>query len=150
MRLAAQQLPPEPGQSAPDFVLKSLAGDVIRLADLAGRPVLVNFWASWCKPCQMEMPAIIAAYHAHQEARLAVLAVNLRDQEQRQDVRRFVANLPLPFPVLLDVKGNVRMRHGLIAVPTTVFVDSGGVIRSIQPGPLTEATLSRGLALILP
>ena len=135
---------------APDFELRTLDGQIVRLSESRGRPVLVNFWASWCDPCRSEMPTIVAAYDEHRAAGLVVLAVNLRDQERDRDVRRFVEEFQLPFPVLLDARGTVRRRYRLRAVPTTVFIDTTGVVRIIHPGPLTTEALGRGLAEILP
>jgi thiol-disulfide isomerase/thioredoxin len=139
-----------PGLAAPQFTLKTLAGPGASLSDYAGRPVLINFWASWCKPCRGEMPDIVAAYQAHQETGLEVLAINLTDQEGMKDVRKFVAELHMPFPVLLDDKGRVRRLYALIGVPTSVFIGSDGVVRVVNPGPITKETLERGLAAILP
>ncbi len=141
---------PSPSAPAPDFTLRTLAGDSARLSALRGRPVLVNFWASWCKPCRFEIPAIVEAYAIHRDVGLAVLAVNLRDQERERDVRRFVEEHQLPFPVPLDTKGKVRRGYRLRAIPTTLFIDTAGVIQLIHPGPLTAEALERGLAAILP
>jgi thiol-disulfide isomerase/thioredoxin len=139
-----------PGLGAPQFTLQTLAGPGASLSDYEGRPVLINFWASWCKPCRSEMPDIIAAYQAHQGTGLAVLAINLTDQEGMKDVRRFVAEFHMPFPVLLDEKGRVRRLYALVGVPTSVFIGSDGVVRVVNPGPITKETLERGLAEILP
>jgi len=146
--LAAQR--PDVGTAAPDFTLRTLAGDTVRLSALRGRPVLVNFWASWCGPCRSEMPAIIEVHRAHGDAGLTVLAVNLRDQERERDVRRFVDELRIPFAVPLDARGKVRRAYRLRAVPTTVFIDTAGVIRMVRPGPLTPEALGQGLTAILP
>jgi peroxiredoxin len=137
------------GHPAPDFTLKTQAGDRVRLSDLRGQPVLVNFWASWCKPCEAEMPYIVAAYDSLRDRGLTVLAVNLSDQERSKDVRRFVDSFKLAFPVLLDEQGQVRELYELATVPTTVFVDSGGVVRRLVLGPLSPETLARGLTMIL-
>jgi len=134
---------------APDIQLNVLGGGRARLAELRGRPVVVNFWASWCTPCRSELPAIIEAYQTHRERGLAVLAVNLTDQEKRSDIQRFVAELQIPFPVLLDERGRTRRRYGLISLPTTVFVDSAGLVRGVHSGPITRRELSRGLAGML-
>ena len=135
---------------APAFTLTTLTGNPANLSDYKGRPVLINFWASWCKPCRGEMPDIVAAYQAHQETGLAVLAINLTDQEGMKDVRKFVAEFQMPFPVLLDEKGRVRRLYALIGVPTSVFIGSDGVVRLVNPGPITSEALQRGLAEILP
>jgi hypothetical protein len=78
-----------------------------------------------------------------------VLAVNLSDQERSKDVRRFVDSFKLAFPVLLDEQGQVRELYELATVPTTVFVDSGGVVRRLVLGPLSPEMLARGLTMIL-
>lgn len=144
--LSAQTL----GSPAPAFTLKTLVGGTVSLSDYAGRPVFLNFWASWCKPCRGEMSDIVAAYDAHQEQRLQVLAINLTDQERMTDARKFADELHLPFPVLLDEKGKVRKRYALRGVPTSVFIDAQGIVRLVNPGPITSETIQRGLAEILP
>ena len=144
--LAAQAV----GSPAPDFTLKTLAGGTASFSDYARRPVLVNFWASWCTPCRGEMSDIIAAYNAHQAQDLQVLAINLTDQERMRDVRTFVDDFQVPFPVLLDEKGQVRKLYALHGVPTSVFIDAQGVVRLVNPGPITREAIQRGLAEIMP
>jgi thiol-disulfide isomerase/thioredoxin len=146
----SSQVPLQVGEVGPDFTLKQLSGGEASLSEFRGRPVLVNFWASWCKPCKAEMPEIISAYQANRDAGLEVLAVNLTDQERMKDVRKFTAEVGLPFTVLLDQKGDVRERYGLSAVPTSVFIDAAGVMRLIHSGPISKAALDRGLREILP
>ncbi|HLQ59104.1 MAG TPA: TlpA disulfide reductase family protein [Gemmatimonadales bacterium] len=139
-----------PGAAAIDFRLKALAGGTVSLTEYRGRPLLLNFWATWCKPCRAEMTDIIAAYNAHKDQDLQVLAINLTDQERMKDVRAFVNELQMPFPVLLDEKGKVRKSYALRGVPTSVFIDSSGVVRFVNPGPITRELIERGLAAILP
>ncbi len=144
------QHPPERGHAAPEFSLKLLSGGESSLAQFKGHPVVINFWATWCKPCRQEMPLIIAAYQAHRAHHLEVLAVNLSDQEKMKDVRKFVAEMALPFPVLLDEKGKTRERYRLITVPTSVFIDTEGIVRAIHAGPISAKALQDDLAEILP
>lgn len=140
-----------PGDTAPAFRLETLEDTPANLSDYAGHPVLINFWASWCKPCRGEMPLIITAYRTHQHAGLTVLAIDLTDQEgSTKDIRKFQAEFQMPFPVLLDKKGKARKLYRLRGVPTSVFVGSDGVIRSVNPGPISEATLQQRLSEILP
>jgi thiol-disulfide isomerase/thioredoxin len=142
--------PQAPGTAAPDFTLKTLAGDTATLSSFQGRPVFLNFWATWCGPCRGEMEEIARAYRAHANEGLQVLAIDLTDQERKlNDVRKFVDELQMPFPVLLDEKGKVRKRYVLRGVPTSVFIDAQGVVRLVNPGPITSETIQRGLAEIL-
>ena len=148
---AAGRLSPQTlGSPAPEFTLKTLAGGTASLSDYTGRPVFLNFWASWCKPCRGEMSDIIAAYDAHKNEHLQVLAINLTDQERMADARRFADEFQMPFPVLLDEKGKVRKRYALRGVPTSVFIDAQGIVRLVNPGPITGETIQRGLEEILP
>src|SRR6266513_1927289 len=84
---------------APDFNLKTLAGDSVRLSSLKGHPVFLNFWATWCKPCRAELPALFTASDAHQQAGLEVLAITLTDHAPIHDLRQLPEHLPLPFPI---------------------------------------------------
>jgi len=96
------------------------------------------------------MGEIIAAYDAHHQAGLEVLAINLTDQERMRDVRKFVTDLQLPFSVLLDQHGKVRKTYRLRGVPTSVFIDAQSMVRFVNIGPITGETLRHGLAEILP
>ncbi len=146
----AQDARVEPGRAAPEFTLKRLGGGKESLRDLRGHPVVINFWASWCEPCRAEMPEFVSAYRAHRDEGLHFLAINLTDQERRKDVARFVEDLGMTFTVLLDENGRVRERFELVTVPTTVFVDSTGVVRSVDSGPISRERLATGLDAILP
>jgi len=145
----AQEEGPRIGHGAPGFDLERLDGGRAELDGLRGRPVIINFWASWCAPCRVEMPDLISAWREHGGKGLQVLAVNLTDQERRKDVTRFVTELGMPFPVLLDSRGKVRELYALVSLPTTVFLDSAGIVRSVQSGPLTRNALAQGLEAIL-
>jgi thiol-disulfide isomerase/thioredoxin len=141
-----------PGAGAPEINYKTLDGKRVRLSDFRGRPVVVTFWATWCPPCQEEFPALIAAQKRYGGEGLEVLAVNQLDQERQgeRDVRRFVAEFAVTFPVVLDRQGRSQQRPWqVLAFPTTVFIDSAGVIRRRSQGPLSAGELERGLAEIL-
>ena len=140
-----------PGDTAPAFTLKTLAGSADSLSSYKGHPVLINFWATWCPPCREEMRMLVATYQAHQQDSLVVLAVDRTDQEvSKKNVRDFVAEFQMSFPVLLDERGKVFRRYKLHGLPTSVFVGADGVVRAVNPGPITEAALQQHLAEILP
>jgi cytochrome c biogenesis protein CcmG/thiol:disulfide interchange protein DsbE len=128
---------------APDFKLEALDGSSLNLADLRGRPVLINFWATWCGPCQQEMP-LIQQYYQKYNSDLVVLAVN--SDEPKADVQAFVTNLNLTFPVLLDPGMKVEDLYQVRAFPTTFFVDKSGTIRYQHIGTLDEGQLVQYLA----
>lgn len=138
------------GFSAPDFSLTSLEEETIRLADLRGQAVILNFWASWCSPCRTEMPALERAYQQYQSQKIIVLAVNATQQDDLERVRAFVADLKLTFPILLDELGETMRLYRVTALPTTFFIDAEGVIQEvIIGGPMAEALLTSRIEQLL-
>jgi len=136
--------PPSPraGFSAPDFTLDLLDGEQVTLANLRGKVVLVNLWASWCPPCRAEMPAIESVYRAYRDRGLEVLAINTTYQDSEAEATAFVRQLGLTFMVPLDRTASVSARYQLRGLPSTYFVDRQGVIRAVViGGPMTEATI---------
>ena len=111
--------------------------------------MLVNFWATWCKPCRTEMPEIISAYQAHRGDGLEVLAVNLTDQESLKDVGSSSPNSTFHSPCCWMGKVAVWRLYGQRGVPTSVFIDSAGIVRLINQ-PVSHRGLERGLGEILP
>ncbi len=138
------------GSPAPDFTLKTLDGGQVRLSDYAGRPVFLNFWASWCGPCRLEMPEIVDAYNTHQGAGLVVLAIDNTQLDVVDDVQAFVDEFRLPFPVPLDEKGEAAKAYSILGLPTSVFVDRDGLVQGVNVGPMTAKVIETYLAGILP
>jgi peroxiredoxin len=137
---SGRNLPDSPavGKPAPDFELQSLSETQFRLSDLSGKVVLINFWASWCGPCRLEMPAIQARYLQHPDE-LEVLAINF--DEPIEDVRAFVDELGLTLPVLLDPGAAVQDLYRVRGYPTTYMVDAQGVVRVVHIGFMSEKQL---------
>ncbi len=131
---------PQPGHPAPPFRLQTLDGSTVSLADLTGRVVLINVWASWCAPCRSEMPAIEAAYVTYREQGFTVVAVNLR--EDRETVAAFLRTHKLTFPALLDADGTVSTAYRSHALPSSFFVDRQGVIRAVYRGPMPRSVIT--------
>jgi peroxiredoxin len=125
------------GDPAPELVLESLDGSTVRLSDYRGRPVLINFWASWCAPCREEMPELQKVFAAQQADGLVILAVNTTFQDRVEDVRRMRTELGLTFPILLDRDGKAAAAYRASAWPTSVFVDRQGRVHLVQVGPMS-------------
>jgi len=136
---------PEVNSPAPDFQLQTLGGETVRLSDMSGQPVLINFWATWCGPCQMEMP-LIQKYYQKYSPDLVVLAVN--NDEPPGDVRAFIDQMKLTFPVLLDPGVQVENQYRIRAFPTSLFIDAKGLIRYQHIGILNEQQLVQYLKQI--
>ncbi len=117
---------------APDFTLKSLAGKNLKLSELAGNVVLINFWASWCGPCREEMPLLNALHSRYEALGFTVLGVNF--EEDVNGAKGFLNNFPVDFPVLLDNTNKVTKQYKVIAMPTTVVVDRDGNMRFLHQG----------------
>jgi len=139
------------GMRAPDFALPDVrTGKTVRLSDFQGKPVLINFWATWCPPCRQEMPELEAAYKRHADQGFTVIAVDVRIDEELPTVRAFIDELGLTFPVVRDVNGEVEVDlYNVLGYPTSVFVDRNGIIRYVHRGPLTREFLERKLKEIL-
>ena len=146
---SADRKPPAPwvGHPAPDFTLTDLEGKPWTLSELRGRPVLLNFWATWCLPCRFEMPAIGAVYERFVDQGFVVFAVNVL--ESRDIAYTFAEEFNLTFPVLLDSTGKVADAYQVHFIPTSFFVDREGVISNKHIGPMTEETIENYLMEIL-
>ena len=117
---------------APNFTLKSLDGKNLKLSEMRGNVVLINFWASWCGPCRQEMPLLNALHNKYAPLGFTVLGVNV--EENSDDARGFLVNFPVDFPILLDNKNKVSKQYNVIAMPTTVVVDRDGNMRFLHKG----------------
>lgn len=123
----AQRHPWPRQRPTPALVLQTLEGQAWRLADQRGRPLLLNFWASWCEPCRTEMPALEALQARHADAGLEVLAVNVR--EHPATVQRFMQSTGLTLPVLRDADGAAARASGVRIYPSTLAVGRDGRAR---------------------
>jgi peroxiredoxin len=130
----------EVGSRAPGFTLPDLEGNEVSLAHLRGQPVIINFWATWCAPCQVEMPALEQAYQERKDEGLVILAVN-RDEDPGAVARFFYEELGLSFTPLLDEEARVNDQYRVFNLPTTFFVDGEGIIQGIHRGVLTQSLI---------
>ena len=133
---------PQKGFLAPDFSLQNSDGDMIRLSELRGHPVLLNIWASWCSPCKAEMPALQRAYQSYASQGFLILGVNAANQDDTAQAISLVEAQGLTFPILFDENGEVSHKYQVRALPSSFFIDSQGVIQDIVVGgPMSEALI---------
>ncbi|WP_428908464.1 peroxiredoxin family protein [Niallia sp. Krafla_26] len=127
------------GNQAPDFELKTLSGDTVKLSDYRGKKVMLNFWATWCPPCKEEMPDMEQFYQKNSED-IVILAVNIDPQF---NVQEFVTDMGLTFPILLDEKDVVNSQYQVLTVPTTYFIDEKGIIRHKYLTAMTQDIMKK-------
>jgi peroxiredoxin len=120
------------GKSAPDFVLKSSAGENLRLSEYRGDVVMINFWATWCGPCRQEMPLLDDLYNRYQRVGFSLLGVNIDDDSRR--AMQMIEELGVNFPVLFDERKEVSQLYEVEAMPVTVLVDREGTVRHVHHG----------------
>ena len=134
---------------APDFTGYDLGGKPHKLSDFEGKPVVLNFWASWCGPCKSEMPDFEAAYKQYGEE-IHFLMVNLTDgaQETVATASAFITGQGYTFPVYYDTAYSAAMTYGITAVPVTYFIDAQGYLVAHGQGALSGETLQKGINMI--
>jgi len=144
------------GQRAPELTgddtgtavqLSDLDGQVVTLASLKGHPVWINFWATWCPPCQRETPVLRDEYKAHQSQGLVLLAIDV--QEPADSVRQYATKYGLTYRIGLDVTGAIFRTYRIYGLPSQYFIDRDGVIRGRYFGPLTADLAEQQLQVIL-
>jgi peroxiredoxin len=126
-------LPARERQVAPDFALADQNGQTRRLSDFRGRVVLLNFWATWCKPCRTEMPWFADLYRQYRSQKFSVIAVAM-DDEGWPAVQPFISKLDVSFPVMIGGDSIASLFGGLNAVPTTLAIDKSGHVAAINIG----------------
>jgi cytochrome c biogenesis protein CcmG/thiol:disulfide interchange protein DsbE len=130
------------GHPAPDFTLApwdSTSGQSIRLSSLKGKPVILNFWASWCDPCNAETPLLQATWQRHQADGIVFIGIDYQDQQQA--AQQFLQKYHVTYPTGPDTSGSISVDFGVSNVPTTVFIDRSGVVALVYLGPVDAKML---------
>ena len=139
----------EKGNLAPDFELQSVDGKTIKLSSLRGKKVIVNFWATWCPPCRLEMPEMEKFYTETKNEGLEILAVNLTKAEKsRADVPAFIKADSITFPVLMDENGEAAQLYDVSSIPASFIIDTQGVIQEKIVGPMTNDSMQEMLGTL--
>lgn len=135
--------------SLPNFTMKTADGEEKTLADFRGKPVLLNFWASWCGPCTSEMPAIQAAYErTGQDVEFLMVNMTGMGGETEQSARALIEQEGYTFPVYFDVDGSAATTFGVTSIPQTYLIDAKGNVIGAYMGSMSESVLNEGIQLL--
>ena len=129
---------------APDFSLQTITGETIKLSDLKGKPVVINFWATWCGPCVREMPALQKYQTKHPE----MVVLGLDEEESVEVVKEFVDKMKFTYQILMDEKAEVSALYQVMIMPTSYFIDETGMVRARHFGYMGEEQLKFYLGTI--
>jgi peroxiredoxin len=136
---------PRVNSEAPDFTLKDMNGHEVKLSSLRGKPVMLNFWATWCPPCRAEIPTITEMYKSTHKGEGPYEVLGIATQSDEQTIRAFTQEFGMTFPVLPDGGSQVTSLYHVLPIPTTFFIDKDGIIRQIHSGPVDRALMEKWL-----
>ena len=131
---------PQVGKLAPVFEFMDPGGDKVKLSDLRGSPVVLNFWATWCGPCKFEMPLLQALAHDEEKAAEGLVLLTINGGESADTVSKFMYEHGYSFTVLLDTQNGIARAYNVRAIPTSFFIDKDGVISNIKVGAFKTET----------
>lgn len=143
----AGALEPAPikGHPAPDFALSTLDGQTVRLSDFKGKPVLVNFWATWCGPCRAEFPDFQKAAVDNADT-LVIIGINNTTTDRKDQIPAFLDEFGVTYPIVLDETGDTAKAYNILGLPTSIFIDRNGTVNEIFTGPVNKAYIESKLS----
>lgn len=135
---------------APDFTVLDVEGNSVSLSDFFGKPIVINFWATWCGPCKSELPAFQSLSESYGQD-VTFLMVNMTDgsRDTVDGVKEFLADNSYTFPVYFDTKQNAATAYGAYSIPATVFIDTEGMVVNAYLGAMSEQTLTNCIESLL-
>jgi len=137
------------GESAPDFELRSLDEPIVRLSSLRGKPVLLNFWATWCAPCRVEMPWLVQLDRQYRPRGVEMVGVSMDDPGAQQDVAKFIAEQGVLYTILIGDSSVAGIYGGVRFMPQSFFIDRDGTITKTSLGLTDKHDLEEGLKTLL-
>lgn len=144
----APQASPNSEYAAPDFTVYDANGNKVQLSDYFGKPIVLNFWASWCYYCVEEMPNFNNAYHKYPDVQFLMVNVTDGQSETLDSAKSFINNTNFDFPVFYDTDLDASRTYGASSLPLTIFIDENGELVTYANGMLTAENLERGIAEI--
>jgi peroxiredoxin len=144
VKTAGTEIGLQEGNKAPDFQLKTLNGTNVKLSELQGKKVILNFWATWCPPCKAEIPHMQDFYESNDKSKVEILAVNLTTSEKNPGkIKEFISERNVTFPVLLDQDGEIGDQYRAMTIPTSYLIDSNGIVRKKIVGPMDKELMEQ-------
>lgn len=131
---------PVVGYRAPSFELQTFDGKTVKLSDLQGKPVVLNFWASWCGPCRNEMPDL-EKMHVKYGDQVHFFGVNLTSQDDLENAKKFMGEMGVSFPSLMDTEEKTAQAYRTISIPMTYAVDQNGIISEVHKGQISKVVM---------
>lgn len=136
------------GDQAPDFILEDMEGNKVQLSELKGKGIFLNFWGTWCKPCEKEMPYMERQYNHYKNHGVETLAVNIGESDIA--IASFAEKYGLTFPILKDKDSSVTGIYDITPIPTTFLIDKDGKVLKVITGSMTEQDIEDNMELIKP
>lgn len=138
------------GEAAPDFELRSLDGRMVQLSTLRGKPVLLNFWATWCAPCRVEMPWLTELDRQYRPQGVEIVGVSLDDPGSERGINKFIAERGIGYTILIGDSSVADVYGGVRFMPQSFFIDRAGKIAKTSLGLTDKHDLEAGLKSLLP